>query len=159
MTLIVAIDPGQTGAIAILDENGKTELVRDLPIIRDGKLAWVDGGQLQSMILAARKGRDARAVVERVSAMPRQGVSSSFNFGVGFGSVLSVLQALHLPIELVTPAQWKGALGLTRDKGASLDKARLLFPLAELHMAKHDGRAEALLLAHWYLTKPKRAAA
>lgn len=159
MGLIIAIDPGISGAIAILDDQGKTELVRDLPIIRDGKLAWVDGSSLQSMILASRKGREARAIVERVQAMPGQGLSSSFNFGVGFGSILSVLQTLHLPIEFVTPAKWKGDLGLNREKRASLDKARLLYPLAELHLAKHDGRAEALLLAHWYIHHRQQKAA
>jgi len=64
--------------------------------------------------------------------MPRQGVASSFAFGVGLGSILSVLQTLQLPLELITPATWKRTLGLSSDKRASLDKARLLFPTAEL---------------------------
>jgi crossover junction endodeoxyribonuclease RuvC len=85
--------------------------------------------------------------------MPRQGVASSFAFGVVFGSILSVLQAMQIGIDLVTPATWKRALGLSSDKRASLDKARLLFPTADLHLAKHDGRAEALLLAHWALLR------
>jgi crossover junction endodeoxyribonuclease RuvC len=146
--LTIGIDPGQSGAIAVLAADGSLELVCDLPVIRDRSLAWIDGGELQSILLDAIRGRTARAVVERVSAMPRQGVASSFAFGVGFGSVLGVVQALHLPLELVTPAQWKRALGLSSDKHASLHKARLLFPTAELGLAKHDGRAEALLIAH-----------
>ena len=105
------------------------------------------------MLLEAIQGRPCRAVVERVSAMPRQGVASSFTFGVGLGSILGTLQTLRLPIELVTPAQWKTALGLGKDKRVSLDKARLLFPSADLHLAKHDGRAEALLLAHFALNR------
>ena len=68
---------------------------------------------------------------------------------LGFGSILSVLQTLRLPLELVTPAVWKRGIGLSSDKRASLDKARLLFPTADLTLAKYDGRAEALLLAHW----------
>jgi hypothetical protein len=91
--------------------------------------------------------------------MPRQGVASAFNFGVGFGSVLAVLQARHIAIELVTPAVWKRAMGLSADKRASLDKARLLYPTADLGLAKHDGRAEALLLAHWALTRVQQRAA
>ncbi len=91
--------------------------------------------------------------------MPRQGIASAFNFGVGFGSVLSILQARHLSIELVTPVVWKRAMGLSKDKRASLDKARLLYPAADLSLAKHEGRAEALLLAHWALACSQRAAA
>jgi len=147
--LTLAIDPGLTGALALLDADGACELVADLPVIRDRSLAWIDGAQLQSMLLDALRGRRCRALVERVSAMPAQGVASSFAFGLVTGSILSVLQTLQLPLELVTPAAWKRALGLTSDKRASLDRARLLFPSAELHLAKHDGRAEALLLAYY----------
>ncbi len=128
-------------------------------MIRDRRLAWIDGGALQSLLIEALGGRPARAIVERVSAMPRRGVASAFNFGVGFGSVLAVLQARHVAIELVTAAVWKRALGLSSDKAASLHKARLLCPAAELHLAKHDGRAEALLLAHWALSRTQRVAA
>jgi crossover junction endodeoxyribonuclease RuvC len=150
---IIGIDPGLTGAIAVLSPTGELERLADLPVIRDGRLAWIDGGGLQSFLLDTLYGRPARAIVERVSAMPRQGVASSFSFGVGFGSILSILQARHLPIELVTPGVWKRALGLSSDKSASLHKARLLFPSAELHLAKHDGRAESLLLAHYALNR------
>lgn len=149
MTWLIGIDPGQTGAIAVLDDRGALQALSDLPIIRDGKLSWVDGGRLQSFLIDTLTGRSARALVERVQAFPKQGRSSAFNFGVGFGSLLSVLQARHIPIELVTPASWKRAMGLTNDKQVSLDKARLLFPDAELSFSRHDGRAEALLLAHY----------
>jgi crossover junction endodeoxyribonuclease RuvC len=159
MTLTIGIDPGLSGAIAILGPTGELERLADLPVIRDGRLAWIDGGFLQSILIDSAGGRQARAVVERVSAMPRQGVASAFNFGVGFGSVLAVLQARHIAIELVTPAVWKRAMGLSADKRASLDKARLLYPTADLGLAKHDGRAEALLLAHWALTRVQQRAA
>ena len=147
--LTLGVDPGLTGAVALLGPSGEFELVADLPIIRDRSLAWVDGGALQSLLLDAVRGRPVHAVVERVSAMPRQGVSSVFTFGLGLGSVLGVLQAMGVSIEFVTPACWKGDLHLSRDKRASLDKARLLFPSADLRLAKHDGRAEALLIATW----------
>jgi crossover junction endodeoxyribonuclease RuvC len=147
--LTIGIDPGLTGALAILSADGSLELVTDLPIVRDRSLAWVDGSALQSMLLDAIAGRQSRAVVERVSAMPKQGIASAFLFGVGFGSILSVLQAMHIPIEFVTPVVWKRSYGLSKDKHASLHKARLMFPAAELHLAKHDGRAEALLIAEY----------
>jgi crossover junction endodeoxyribonuclease RuvC len=147
--ITIGLDPGLTGALAILNESGDCERVADLPVIRDGKLSWIDGSALQSLLIDSLAGRPARAFVERVQAFPQQGRSSAFNFGVGFGSILSILQARHIAIELVMPTQWKKALGLSNDKRASLDKARLLFPTAELHLAKHDGRAEALLLARY----------
>jgi len=147
--LVIGIDPGLSGAIAVLSEIGDVEYLDDLPIVRDRRLSWIDGAALQSLLMDTLAGRPARAVVERVGAMPGQGVVSSFTFGLALGSVLAVLQARHIPIELVPAAVWKGALGLGRDKKGSLDKARLLYPRADLDLAKHHGRAEALLLAHF----------
>jgi hypothetical protein len=63
--MIVGVDPGQTGALALLDDCGNLELLADLPIIRDRSLAWVDGGQLQSTRLTAIRGRPCRAVDEQ----------------------------------------------------------------------------------------------
>ena len=152
--LTIGIDPGLSGAIAILEGHaGEFVSVTDLPVIRDLKLAWINGSELQSIILDALGGRTARAMVERVSSMPGQGIASSFQFGVGFGSILSVLQTLHIAIEFVTPAVWKKSYGLGKDKHASLHKARLLYPTAELNLAKHDGRAEALLIARYALNR------
>jgi crossover junction endodeoxyribonuclease RuvC len=156
---VIGIDPGLSGALAVLAPDGTVERLADLPVIRDGRLAWIDGCGLQSLLIDSLYGRPARAIVERVGAMPKQGVASAFTFGVTFGSILAVLQARHLSIELVTPTTWKRALGLGSDKRASLDKARLLYPTADLDLAKHDGRAEALLLAHWALTRAERVAA
>lgn len=158
--LTIGIDPGLSGALAVVDADGKIELLADLPVIRDRSLAWIDGGAMQSLLLDAMRGRQCRAVIERVSAMPRQGIASAFTFGVGFGSILAMLQTLRLPIELVTAATWKLALGLGKDKRASIDKARLLFPTADLTLAKHDGRAEALLIAWWTMRcqAPREAA-
>jgi crossover junction endodeoxyribonuclease RuvC len=158
MTLCIGIDPGLSGAVAILDQAGELVSVTDLPVIRDLSLAWIDGNELQSIILGALQGRTAGAIIERVSSMPGQGVASSFQFGVGFGSVLSVLQALHIPLEFVTAAVWKRSYGLGKDKHASLHKARLLYPAAELHLAKHHGRAEALLVARYSLNRLRAAA-
>jgi len=156
--LTLGVDPGLSGALALLDSDGMPEFVADLPVIRDHKLAWIDGGALQSTLLEVLHGRPCRAAVERVSSSPQQGVASAFTFGIGFGSILATLQTLRLPIELITAVQWKTALGLGKDKRASLDKARLLFPSTELHLAKYDGRAEALLLAHFAMTRRRKSA-
>ncbi len=151
--ITIGLDPGKQGACAVLPSDDALLALFDLPYIADGKTSWVDGSAFQSELMAALQGRASVAIVERVSAMPRQGVASSFAFGVGFGSLLGVLRAMQIPIKLVTPAAWKRDMGLSSDKRASLDKARLLFPSADLHLAKHDGRAEALLLAYWGQTK------
>jgi hypothetical protein len=80
-----------------------------------------------------------------------------FGFGVGFGGLLMFLQGYNIPFQLVSPAKWKRAEGLTKDKELSLGKARSLWPGAPLTRKKDDGVAEALLMAHWlarnYLTK------
>jgi crossover junction endodeoxyribonuclease RuvC len=136
--LVLGVDPGLSGAIAGLSNDGALEFVSDLPIVRDLKLAWVDGNALQGTLQNALGGRTGRAIVERVSSMPGQGIASSFQLGVGFGSILSLLQAMRISIEFVTPAVWKKSYGLGKDKRASLHKARLLYPNAELHIARHS---------------------
>ena len=151
---IIGIDPGMSGGIASVFDNGPAR-VDDLPVITDRNLTWIDGSALQTLLL----GRDLIAhqqtvvVIERVSAMPKQGVSSSFKFGMTFGSILSVVQAVGYRLEFVTPAVWKRDLCLSSDKKAALHKARLLFPNCDLSLERHDGRAESLLIAHWYVTK------
>jgi len=147
--LTIGIDPGLHGAIAIIDQSGELVSVTDLPFVHDKSLAWVDGDALQVMLLNALSGRPARAYVERVSSMPGQGVASSFAFGLGFGSVLSVLQAMLIGMVLITPATWKRSYGLGKEKRASLHKARLMWPRADLRLMKHGGRAEALLIAEY----------
>jgi crossover junction endodeoxyribonuclease RuvC len=151
--LVIGIDPGLTGGVAVLDRSGILIALADLPVIRDGALAWVHGGNLASWIMEHTAGMHKAAVVERVSAMPKQGVASSFKFGVGFGAVLATLQTLQIPLELVTPSKWKGDLKLAKDKKAALNKARLLYPAADLALEKHDGRAEAILIALWGTSK------
>ena len=148
---IIAIDPGLTGGFAVLSNTGEYISAQPLPIIRDASLAWIDGGDLRGMIIAAKDSTPTCCIIERVSAMPKQGVSSSFLFGVGFGSLLGACGVLGIRTHLVTPAVWKRGLGLSRDKNASLDKARMLFPDAPLSRKKDDGVAEALLLAHWFV--------
>lgn len=154
--LVVGIDPGLSGALAILDcRAGALVKLVDLPVCRTpGKLAWIDGWMFDQLLSETLEIRKAIAVVELVSAMPKQGVASSFAFGVSFGSILSVLQAWEIPIHLVKPGTWKRELQLAgKDKKASLYKARLLYPAADLRLEKHHNRAEALLMAYWWLQK------
>lgn len=150
--ITIGIDPGLTGGIAFVSDYGYS--VHDLPVIRDKSLSWIDGGELQSIILRERyAAKHFQCFVERVGYMPGNAGPSGFNFGCSFGSVLSIIQSLQISLQLVTPVTWKKALGLGKEKAAAIDKARLLFPLANLSMRKHDGRAEALLIAHYARTK------
>jgi len=150
---IIAIDPGLTGGFAVLTNTGEYVSAAPLPVIRDGALAWIDGDELRGMIFAAKDATPTCCIIERVGAMPKQGVTSAFNFGCSFGSLLGAVTVLGCPLHLVQAAKWKRDLGLSSDKNASLDKARLLFPSAPLSRKKDDGVAEALLIAHWYATR------
>lgn len=141
MTVIIGIDPGATGAIAVITLAGQLVAVTDTPYF-DGR---VSAPTLASLI-APHTG--AVAVVEQAQAYPGQGVSSVFKYGVGYGVILGVLGTLHIPIHHVTPAVWKKAAGLSKDKGASRRRATELWPdRADLFArVKDDGRAEAALI-------------
>lgn len=147
--IFIAIDPGLTGAIAAIDDQAQLILCEDLPVIRHGKLAWIDANELTSLLMAARDGRPARIIVERSQAMPGQGVSSTFCIGVVLGSLLAACQRIAVPLDLVTASAWKAAMGLGSDKSVSLDRARLAFPAADLDRKRDHNRAEALLLAEY----------
>jgi crossover junction endodeoxyribonuclease RuvC len=160
--LTLGVDPGAvSGAYAVLDKSGTLLEVADLPSIASGKLRWIDGPALLSKLIELRAGRPVIAYVERQGARPGQGLSSTFTSAAAFGSLLATLQIAGCSIELVTAAQWKAAMGLTKDKGRSLDAARLRFPDASLDRKKDHGRAEAIMLALYGLTRARsmRAAA
>lgn len=92
--------------------------------------------------------------LEHVHAMPKQGVSSMFSFGVNFGFIQGVLMAFGMPYELVTPQKWKKEFSVTAEKNTSIEVAKRLFPNADLMRTsrckkENDGIAEALLLAEY----------
>ena len=104
--------------------------------------------QILKAMREAVKDGECMVVVEAVHSMPRQGVSSSFKFGVSYGVALSLAQSLGA-WSPVTPHVWKRDLELTSDKNESLAMARLLWPDAPLARKRDNGRAEALLMAEW----------
>src|SRR4029077_8958327 len=117
MKYVLGIDPGLGGAAAILDDEGVLTALTDLPIMRADKLAWIDGNVFQSWLIEHAQFMPLEAFVERVSSSPQQGVASAFTFGVGFGSILAIIQARHIPLHLVTPGKWKRELNLAgKDK-------------------------------------------
>lgn len=151
--ITLGIDPGLSGAWAMLDQRGKVLGCDVLPVIRDQGTAWIDGPFLLTQLFAADLERSIYdqkvAYVERVHAMPKQGVTSVFTFGMGFGSILPTLQHAGFSIRFVTPNVWKKSLGLTKDKSLSRDRARLMFPSVRLDRVKDTNMAEALLIAHY----------
>jgi crossover junction endodeoxyribonuclease RuvC len=146
VNVVIGVDPGATGAIAALDTDGGIVAVHDMP--HHGGI--VSPALIADILSDLRLAHDlAVAWVERVHAMPRQGVSSSFKFGDAYGTVKGVLGGARVPLELVTPGKWKGDAGLTSDKGASRRRAIELWPehSATFARVKDDGRAEACLIA------------
>jgi len=151
----LGVDPGQTGAVAILAD-GRSEGFIDMPIMtRKAGGHEVNAAELAARlrgVLQQHPGAYFIAIVEAVSAMPKQGSSSGFRFGESFGYVKGVLATLGIPYRLVPPQMWKKHLRLT---GCDKDAARTMviqrFPeVAESVKRKKDvGRADSLLIALW----------
>lgn len=142
---IMGIDPGLSGAIAFLfiDEPHRVA-VEDMPV--------VDGNVSASLLTQKIKAfAPSYAVIEHVHAMPKQGVSSTFNFGKAFGQVIGVGGALNIPLHFVTAAKWKRRFLLSADKEEARAKALQLFPACAASFArkKDHGRAEAALIAKY----------
>lgn len=158
---ICGIDPGATGGICCIDTRNGEAYVTDLPLATDKSLKWINGLRLTELLKTY--GPNV-VVVERASVFPNQGTVSGFHYGMVFGSILSVLQACHLQVEFVTPVVWKKWMGLPggKDKKASkfaaLEKARNIFPTADLKRKKDHNRAEALLIAMWRAREHYQAA-
>lgn len=154
--LYLGIDVGVTGAIACLGRDGEYLDVEDLPVMTHGKTKWIDPNEFLAIVRRMRDGREARAFVEKTQATPQIGVTTANSMGLTLGSVVATLLIAGVGIELVYPQNWKRALGLInrqssdRDKKyASLQRARQLFPTAPLERQNDNGRAEALLIAHY----------
>lgn len=150
---VIGVDPGASGALALLTAEGQLVTAVDMPA-HDGVVSGVlIADQLDRWWIEYRP---AVAWIEQVHAMPQQGVSSTFKFGRALGCVEGALAAARLPIRYVTPAKWKKDAGLNADKAASRRRATELWPTqAELFArVKDDGRAEAALIARHGLLHP-----
>ncbi|SRR5712692_10471376 len=149
---IVGLDPGLSGAIAVLALDGTLEGLGDTPTLT----VQVQRGQKQVhdcpgmvALLQPYAGQPAHVLIEEAQPMPGQGVTSTFQIGKGYGLWLGILAALQLPYTTIRPAIWKKAFSLGKDKEASRLRAMQLFPRADLRRKKDHGRAEALLLAYY----------
>jgi hypothetical protein len=146
--LILGADPGQSGGIAVLDRTGRLLCAEAMPVLR-GAVPTVDVRAL-GLLLRCIDDHECYAYVERAQAMPRQGASSGFNYGVIFGSLLTALHTEGIGYELVQALHWKKGMNLHSDKRGSLALCRQMYPALDLKR-KDDGIAEAILIARWGL--------
>ena len=155
--LIVGIDPGISGSICFFSE-GKILDVLETPTMTEGKKnkRQVNGAQIFNEIskrINKAEKQNIRVVIEQVSAMPGQGVTSMFNFGQSFGILKGICSAMQLPMFFVRPAKWKKYFGLINsEKDASRTRAIEIFPYfsPELSKKKDSNKADAILIASFY---------
>ena len=155
--LIIGIDPGISGSICFF-EDGKILDVLEMPTMTDGKKnkKQVNGAQIYNEISTKIKGiekQNLRVIIEQVSAMPGQGVTSMFNFGQSFGILKGICSAMQLPMYFIRPAKWKKYFGLIKsEKDASRTKAIEMFPYfsSQLSKKKDSNKADAILIASFY---------
>jgi len=146
---ILGIDPGLSGALAFFDPETEELEVHDMPVHVINKKNHID---LYALALLVDSYPVKKAIIENPGAMPGQGVTSMFRFGYACGVAQAMVAAHLIPMDLVRPAKWKKAMGLTKDKDACRQRASQTWPQhAKLWpLKKHDGRAEAALLALYH---------
>ena len=155
--LIIGIDPGISGSICFL-EDGIIKDVLEMPTMTEGKKnkKQVNGSQIFNEIsfrIKTYEKKNIKVVIEQVSAMPGQGVTSMFNFGQSFGILKGICGAMQLPIYFVRPAKWKKYFNLINsEKDASRTRAIEIFPYfsSNLSKKKDSNKADAILLASYF---------
>jgi len=162
--LIIGIDPGLSGSICFL-EDGKILDVIEMPTMAEGKKnkRQINGPQIYNEILNRinkLQKKDIIVVIEQVSAMPGQGVTSMFNFGQSFGVLKGICSAMQLSMYFVRPAKWKKYFGLIKtEKDASRTKVIEIFPYisSQLSRKKDSNKADAVLIASFFYNTYKKA--
>ena len=157
MMLIIGIDPGITGAICFFEDRKIIDLI-EMPNMAVGKKnkRQVNGAQVYNEIFERIKNynkKDIKVVIEQVSAMPGQGVTSMFNFGQSFGVLKGVCSAMQISMYFVRPTKWKKYFNLINsEKDASRTKAIQIFPYisAQLSRKKDANKADAILIASFF---------
>ena len=152
---ILGIDPGLSGAIAILEKKKVLNLF-DMPVMAEGKKnkKQLNSAQLVNIIRENSIGEEEIVVVvEQVNALPGQGVTSMFNFGQTFGAIKGVCAALNLPIFFVRPSKWKKYFELINSsKDSSRTKVIEMYPSLSSQLAKKKdvNKSDAILIARYY---------
>ena len=162
--LIIGIDPGISGAICFFEDGQINEII-DMPLMADGKKnkRQINGPQVYNEVLKRINKfpkKDIIVVIEQVSAMPGQGVTSMFNFGQSFGVLKGICSAMQLSMFFIRPAKWKKYFGLIKtEKDASRTKVIEIFPYisSELSRKKDSNKADAVLIASFFYNTFKKA--
>jgi crossover junction endodeoxyribonuclease RuvC len=155
--IIIGIDPGLSGSICFF-EDGKILDVVEMPTMIEGKKnkKQVNGSQVYNEILKRTSNldkSDIKVVIEQVSAMPGQGVTSMFNFGQSYGILKGICSAMQLPVYFVRPAKWKKYFNLINsEKDASRTRAIEIFPYfsSQLSKKKDSNKADAILISSFF---------
>jgi len=155
--LIIGIDPGISGSICFFKDRKILDVV-EMPTMIEGKKSkkQVNGSQIYNEITKRIKQidkKDIKVVIEQVSAMPGQGVTSMFNFGQSVGVLKGICSAMQLPMYFVRPAKWKKYFNLINsEKDASRTKAIEIFPYFSSNLAKKKdiNKADAILIASYF---------
>ncbi|ATX96392.1 crossover junction endodeoxyribonuclease RuvC [Citrobacter freundii] len=147
MAAVLGIDPGCSGSLVLITEQGHYIDHLAMPTIKVGTKSRVNGAAVAAWV---RKYGITHAYLEHVGAMPGQGTASMFTFGHAAGVAEGILQGLNIPYTLVTPQAWKKSAGLIgSDKDAARSRAIQLYPELRALDAKAKGQAiaDALLIA------------
>tara|TARA_Y100000590_G_scaffold213292_1_gene241658 strand:+ start:15052 stop:15546 length:495 start_codon:yes stop_codon:yes gene_type:complete len=155
--LIIGIDPGISGAICFF-ENGEVKEIIEMPTMADGKKnkRQVNGTQIYNEIFKRIENlskKEIYVVIEQVSAMPGQGVTSMFNFGQSFGVIKGICSAMQLSTYYIRPVKWKKYFGLIKsEKDASRTKVIEIFPYISSNLSKKKdaNKADAILIASFF---------
>ena len=154
--LIIGIDPGISGSICFFKDGRILEVI-EMPVMTEGKKnkKQVNGAQIYNEFLKRvnKKEDEIRVVIEQVSAMPGQGVTSMFNFGQSFGILKGICSAMQLPMFFVRPTKWKKYFNLINSqKDARITRANEIFPYfsTQLSKKKDSNKADAILIASFY---------
>ena len=154
--MVVGIDPGLSGAMAFIVHSGSVLKTRLMPTLQASKTKREIDERMLFRILTVRKRAISHVFIEKVHAMKKQGVTSCFNFGCGWGMIRGICTALELPYTLVHSTTWKKAMckDLPKGKDVSIIVAKRLWPGVNLKATDrskkdHSGLADALCIAEW----------
>ena len=148
--VIVGIDPGFSGAIAMINyPSGKILLLEDMPVVRVGKRKELYLAELRGWLHVEVK--IVHAFIEKAQPMPDQGIVSTGRYMKSFGELIGLCEGLWIPYTLVHPTSWKRAMLKDMEKGkeASIKRVQELYPDLKLSRKKDHGKADAILIARY----------
>ena len=147
---IMGIDPGFSGALAVLDSDLKIEFVMDMPIIKVGKKRELDEARL-SVIFKMWRSKSINVALEKSQTMPNQGIVTSGRYMASYGFLRGLCVGNGIPYHLIQPQTWKKAMmpDMGKEKGASIQKVSQLYPELSLTRVKDHGIADAILIARY----------